>query len=354
MNQITVNTATPYSILIGQSLLVQSGEEIKRIFPKSKAAIITDDQVASLYLKKVTASLTLAGIQHCVFVFPHGEQSKSHETLLDIYSFLAKNQLTRSDFLIALGGGVVGDITGYAAATYLRGIDFIQLPTTFLAQIDSSVGGKTGVNIKAGKNLIGAFHQPRLVLCDIDTLSTLSEEIYKDGISEAIKYGMIKDYSLFELLRSGKLKHNLQQVITRCIEIKRDVVEQDELDRGERMLLNFGHTVGHAIENYFNYTITHGKGVAIGMVVVLRAACAVGLCSTEIYHQLLESLEAYQIPTEADVDYSIACDACLTDKKRAGATINLILIRQIGEGYVYPIAAEKLKPFILKGLAQKI
>lgn len=290
MNQITVQTSQPYHIFIGEHLLGQTGEYVRKVSRCKKAAVITDDIVASYYLKEVEGSLQKAGIETCSHVFPNGEASKCHAALLDVYEFLTCNELTRTDLIVALGGGVVGDLAGFAAATYLRGIDFVQIPTTFLAQIDSSVGGKTAVDTPHGKNLVGAFHQPVLVLCDLQTLSTLPEENFKDGVGEAIKYGMIKDAHLFDLLRTGACKDHLLEVVTTCIDIKRIIVENDEKDKGERMLLNFGHTVGHAVENYMNYQLTHGKCVGIGMAVITKAAARAGLNHIDVYHAVVEAL----------------------------------------------------------------
>ncbi len=328
----------------------RTGEYVRRVSKCRKAAVITDDIVASYYLDEVEASLKREGLETCAHVFPNGEASKRHATLLDVYEFLTQNQLTRSDLIVALGGGVVGDLAGFAAATYLRGIDFVQIPTTFLAQIDSSVGGKTAVDTPHGKNLVGAFHQPILVLCDLDALSTLPEENFKDGVGEAIKYGMIKDARLFELLRSGACKEHLLDVVTTCIDIKRAVVENDELDRGERMLLNFGHTVGHAVENYMGYQLTHGKCVGVGMAVISKAAAEAGIGDREVYTAVVEALKAYDMPYALDIDYDAALNACLSDKKRDKDEIRCILIRKIGEGYVYTMKASDFKPFALKGV----
>ncbi len=350
MNQITVQTSQPYHIFIGEHLLGQTGEYVRKVSRCKKAAVITDDIVASYYLKEVEGSLQKAGIETCSHVFPNGEASKCHAALLDVYEFLTCNELTRTDLIVALGGGVVGDLAGFAAATYLRGIDFVQIPTTFLAQIDSSVGGKTAVDTPHGKNLVGAFHQPVLVLCDLQTLSTLPEENFKDGVGEAIKYGMIKDAHLFDLLRTGACKDHLLEVVTTCIDIKRIIVENDEKDKGERMLLNFGHTVGHAVENYMNYQLTHGKCVGIGMAVITKAAARAGLNHIDVYHAVVEALKAYDMPYCLDINYDTALNACLSDKKRDKDEIRCILIKTIGEGYVHTMKASEFKPFALKGV----
>jgi len=350
MNTITVHTSHPYDIHIGHTLIRNTGKFVSAVSKCHKAAIITDDIVAALYLETVSASLQDAGIEVCAHIFPNGEASKNHGQLLPIYDFLIQEQITRSDLIVALGGGVVGDMAGFAAATYLRGIDFVQIPTTFLAQIDSSVGGKTAVDTAQGKNLVGAFHQPILVLCDLDTLNTLPEENWKDGIGEAIKYGLIKDAALFEVMRAGQVREKLEYVVSRCIEIKRDVVESDERDTGERMILNFGHTVGHAVENYMNYQLTHGKCVGIGMAVITKAAAAAGMEDIALHEAVVEALKIYDMPYWLDIDYDTACNACLNDKKRAKNTLKCILLHDVGECYIHAMPADAFKPFVLKGV----
>ena len=240
MEKVTVNASISYDILIDKGIIDISGELIKSVKPNGKCAVITDDNVDKYYGERVMKSLKSSGIKAVKFVFPHGESSKNHSTLLNIYEFLAENSFTRSDYIAALGGGVVGDTAGYAAATYMRGIDFIQIPTTGISQSDSSVGGKTAVDIKAGKNLVGAFHQPRLVIADTETLSTLTPEFYADGMAEIVKHGMIKSAELFELLSTKDIKSNLVEIMKRNVSIKGRVVENDEREKGERMLLNFG------------------------------------------------------------------------------------------------------------------
>ena len=266
MKTVTVNASVRYDVLIEKGLLSHCGEKTAEVFSpqKSAAAIITDDNVSALYLNTVVRSFEQAGFRVCHFTFLHGEDSKSHAVLMNVYDFLIQNHITRSDFIVALGGGVVGDLAGFAAATYLRGIPFIQIPTTFLAAIDSSVGGKTAVNIPAGKNLIGAFHQPSLVLCDPNTFDTLSEQTFAEGCAEMIKYAMIWNRDFFDLLESCDIHQQIEQIVAYCVDIKRQVVEQDEQDNAIRMILNYGHTLGHAIEKVSNHAVTHGYGVALG------------------------------------------------------------------------------------------
>ena len=277
MKTITVHASQTYDIFIENGLLDACGTILKQTTKAQKAAIITDDTVEALYGARVRASLEKEGFEVIQFVFPHGELSKCSATLNQIYDFLCENSMTRTDCLVALGGGVVGDITGFAAATFLRGMDFVQIPTTLLAQVDSSVGGKTAIDLPGGKNLVGAFKQPVCVICDPRTLDTLPPEIFSDGMGEVIKYGMIRDAALFDLVAAHtqeSISAVLEEVIAACIAIKRDVVEADEFDTGERMILNYGHTLGHAIESYYHYeTYSHGSAVAAGMCMMAAKTC---------------------------------------------------------------------------------
>ena len=300
MKSVTVNTSTPYDVLIEKGCLSRCGEFAAKLFvpQKSTAAIITDDRVSSLYLKTVSDSFQKAGFSVCSFVFPNGEDSKSHDTLLQVYDFLIQNNITRTDFIVALGGGVVGDLAGFAAATYLRGIRFMQIPTTFLAAIDSSVGGKTAVNIPAGKNLIGAFHQPSLVVCDPDTFQTLEPQTFADGCAEMIKYAMIWSEDFLKLLENCDINEQIEEIVAYCVDIKRQVVEQDELDSSIRMILNYGHTLGHAIEKVTNHAVTHGHGVAMGMVLITRLGIKLGLCDKALLERLCRILKQYHLPCE--------------------------------------------------------
>lgn len=347
MKKITVSASKTYDILIDSGLLPKSGSLISAVSKAKKAAIITDDTVDGLYGAVVEKSLTESGFSVCKFVFPHGEASKCSATLLEMYEFLAENDITRTDLLVALGGGVVGDITGFCAATFLRGVDFVQIPTTLLAQVDSSVGGKTAINIKAGKNLVGAFNQPLLVISDTDTLNTLTDELFADGMGEVVKYGMIRSRDLFDLLATGKVKENLADVIAKCVEIKRDVVQNDELDTGERMILNFGHTLGHAIEKYYNFSgISHGKGVAIGMHRISLLAEATGLAEKGVSEKLKQCLiangMAYETKLTADEMYKLS----VNDKKRTSDKIRIVICPQIGKTEIKTLSLAEYKAFL--------
>ncbi|MCM1132891.1 MAG: 3-dehydroquinate synthase [Ruminococcus flavefaciens] len=342
MKTINVRTSRPYDVIIERGSLAKSGELISRVISSKKAVIITDDTVEALYADVLADSLGRNGINASVFAFPHGEQSKNLATLGRIYDFLCSERITRSDFLIALGGGVVGDITGFAAASFLRGIEFVQIPTTLLAQVDSSVGGKTAIDIAGGKNLVGAFKQPALVICDSDTLKTLPQSELSCGMAEVIKYGMIRDSELFEILE----KHNIStiddvmdDIVYTCIDIKRDVVEHDEFDRGERMILNFGHTLGHAIEGWHNYTdYTHGMGVAVGMCLITER-----LCGTEITERLRKCIEAYELPTATEAPMSELLLYCSTDKKCESSGINYIVCREIGRAEICKVTVAEFE-----------
>lgn len=333
MKKISVKTSTPYEVIIERGSFSKAGSLIAGVTSARKAAIITDDTVGRLYAEELMDSLTEAGIKADTFVFPHGEQSKSIQNLSSIYDFLCETEITRSDILIALGGGVVGDITGFAAATYLRGIDFVQIPTTLLSQVDSSVGGKTAIDIPGGKNLVGAFKQPVLVICDSNVLRTLPEEELSCGMAEVIKYGMIRDRSLFELIAAHDITDVdtiMDELVYRCIDIKREVVEHDEFDKGERMILNFGHTLGHAIEGWHHYTdYTHGMGVAAGMCMITDR-----LCDEETASELRKCVEKYKLPSGTEAPMSELLPFCSKDKKRDMGSISYIVCRRIGKAEI--------------------
>ena len=344
MNKIRVQASTEYDVCIGTGLLPQLGAMVADVRKVGKAAIISDSNVWPLYGKTVISSLTTAGFQVCHYVFPAGEKSKNGATYLSILNFLAENQLTRTDCIIALGGGVVGDMAGFSAATYLRGIDYIQVPTTLLAAVDSSVGGKTGIDLPAGKNLAGCFHQPKLVVCDIDTLNTLPAPIFRDGCAEVIKYGILFDPALFVHLEHAGLAFDRTKVISRCVELKRDVVAEDEFDTGRRMLLNLGHTIGHSIEAVSNLQISHGQAVAIGTAVVARS------CGCADQARILACLKRFDLPTQTDFSAEALTAVALNDKKRAADIVNLILPDAIGNCRIAPTPADKILSFIEAGL----
>ena len=349
MKRITVNTARTYDILIGGVLLDKAGELSRKVNGGQKALIITDSNVASLYGGRAAASYRRAGYETDILVFPAGEQSKKLDTVFAFYARLAKNGLTRKDLLVALGGGVTGDMAGFAAATWLRGIDFVQIPTTLLAQVDSSVGGKTGVDIPEGKNLVGAFWQPALVIADTDTLDTLPRNVFSDGMAEVIKTAAIKDASLFKLLESqtSPLLEDREKIIARCVDIKRAIVEQDEREAGERKLLNFGHTIGHALEKYYGYaSLSHGFAVAVGMSWITKASENRGLTRPGTLSRLDTLLKKFCLPTDDPAPLKDLLSGILLDKKRAGLDIDLVLLNSIGHSFIHPVPIDKITEFL--------
>ena len=350
MRTIPIQTSKYYEVKVGSGLRNALGEEVAKVCKPGTAAIISDSNVWPLYGKAAEESLKNAGFCTVNYVFPAGEASKNGTVYLDILNFLAENKLTRSDCLIALGGGVVGDMTGFVAATYLRGIAYIQVPTTLLAAVDSSVGGKTAIDLPAGKNLVGAFCQPKLVLCDVDTLNTLPEDIFRDGCAEVIKYGVLYDPELFSHLMENGLSFDRDTVIARCVEHKRNVVIADEFDRGERMKLNLGHTIGHGVESGSEFTLSHGKAVAIGMAIVSRAAAALTLCPPATRDDILKLITLFGLPTNTDCPLEVIYTSALSDKKRFGDTVNLIVPTAIGNCVIRPTSVNELKSFIEAGL----
>ena len=251
--------------------------------------------------------------------------------------------MTRTDMIVALGGGVTGDLAGFGAAVYLRGISFVQIPTTFLAAIDSSVGGKTAVDLEAGKNLAGAFYQPKLVLCDTDVLQTLPEVVFADGIAEALKYGVLGDAALFEKIAGGDFRQDLEEIIETCVSMKRDVVEEDEFDTGKRQLLNLGHTFGHAIEQKSHFQMTHGHAVAIGMHLIAKAAEAKGIAEKGTAAAIAKALEQNQLPKETEFSPAEVAEGTLRDKKRRGGTISFVFPKKIGDCEIVKIPVEEVE-----------
>ncbi len=351
MKQLTISASRSYDVLVGLTLLAAAGGEITARLPAVRsAAIVTDSSVGPLYLAALTESLERAGLHVHPFSFPAGEASKNSANYLALLEFLAECRLTRSDAVLALGGGVVGDLAGFAAATFLRGISLIQIPTTLLAMVDSSVGGKVGINLESGKNLAGAFHQPSLVLCDTDTLQSLPEAAFADGMAEVIKYGMLQSAALLTRLETGGIRDDLAPVILTCIAMKGALVGQDEFDTGQRQLLNFGHTIGHAIERCSGYRISHGRAVAMGMAIITRAAVRQGLCPHECQHRLEALLAQYSLAGEADYSPDALFEAVQHDKKRAGDAITLVLPVTLGRCELKTIPLEEFREWIVRGL----
>jgi shikimate kinase/3-dehydroquinate synthase len=337
-----------YSILIGPGLLDDAGGQIARIAPGANCAVVTDARVAPLYLDRLTTSLERAGLSSASIVCPPGEGSKSYAEFTRVTDALIEARIERKDIVVALGGGVIGDLAGFCAATLRRGVRLVQIPTTLLAQVDSSVGGKTGINSRHGKNLVGAFHQPSLVLADTTCLDSLSERDFRAGFAEVIKYGLIGDRGFFEFLESkwrdifAGGSSRAEAIATSCAS-KARVVVADETEQGERALLNFGHTFGHALENVTRYDparLVHGEGVAIGMASAFRFSRDLGLCSGQDGARVEAHLKAVGLPTrmrdipgfEANPEEILA--AMRQDKKVERGKLTFILVRGLGDGFV--------------------
>ena len=322
--KITVNASKSYEILVGNNLIKDIGEIIGQKFSKCKVAIITDDVVDALYSKTVEKSLTEKGFICSKFVFENGEKSKNFKTYIEIVNFLAKQEFSRTDLVVALGGGVVGDIAGFSASTYLRGIKHIQVPTTLLSQIDSSVGGKTAIDLEVGKNLVGAFCQPELVVCDTALLSSLDKKVLEDGFGEGAKYALL-DKKVYSLIKNKDFL--MQDFVYLCIDYKRQIVEEDEFEKGNRKLLNLGHTVAHAIEKLSSYTISHGNAVAIGLDFVLNSAVNNQRITKDEYNQIKSVLKNNTNSVKMSLcpfTKEQICECAVFDKKRSGDEISVV------------------------------
>lgn len=346
--KLDIKTAQPYSVTIENGLIDRVGETVLETrVPGAKVMVVSDSNVFPLYGERVTASLEKAGFRVSAFVFPAGETSKQIATVCDIYRALAENDFTRTDFILTLGGGVAGDMGGFAAATYLRGIGFFQVPTTLLSQVDASVGGKTGVDLPFGKNLVGAFHQPLGVLTDPETLDSLPERFFRDGMGEVIKYGCIADKPLFEALEAGTALQDLEGVLAQCVRCKKELVEQDTRDTGRRMILNFGHTFGHALEKLHNFQeLTHGEAVGIGMVMACHVGERLKITPSGTGQRVARVLEQYGLPTQDRFTWEQVVDATALDKKSDGDTLRVILLSDVGESVIHPITRDMLKTLL--------
>lgn len=352
---VNLSGGRDYDIFIENGLLRQTGEKIKEVYQGGRIAVITDSNVKPLYAKTVVESLKKAGFQVKLLDFPAGEPSKNLDTVVSIYDGLLHPDpfpMTRGDLIVALGGGVVGDMVGFAAATLLRGIPFVQIPTTLLAQVDSSVGGKVAVDLKQGKNLAGVFYQPKRVLIDPEALNTLSDRIFFDGLSEVIKYGMIRDEKLFDLLESfhsrEELLPHMEEIIRVCCHIKKEIVERDEMDTGERMVLNFGHTLGHAYEKLGHYsTYMHGEAVACGMVSICEIGERQGATPVGTANRLKKMLSTYGLPIKAQkVPREALVETLAYDKKGSGGSITLVLCESIGKAILQKVPKETFAQWV--------
>ena len=340
-----------YQIEIQRGLLDQAGERCRALLPRArKLAVVTDSHVLPLYLERTADSLKRAGFQVRCCSVPAGEAAKRPEQLVLLWEKMMDFGMTRTDGVVALGGGVVGDLAGFAAATILRGVDFVQIPTTLLSQVDSSVGGKVAIDLAHGKNLAGAFCQPAAVICDTDCLKTLPPDVFADGAAEAVKTGVLSDEALFALFEDGTLTADPGEVIARCVAYKAGVVERDEKEQGERKLLNLGHTVGHAIEKCSGYVIPHGHAVAAGLAVIARAAEALGWTEESLAARITACLSKNGLPTGTDYSAEALAEAALSDKKRAGGDITLVVPRKIGHCELRKVPVADLLPIIRAGL----
>ena len=349
MRNVTVNAPSGrYEVKIGAGLLPSLGEEIRSCTRARRCAVIAGENVFPLYGETALQSLHAAGFETAELVLPAGEATKCLLHYGELLSFLAQNRFTRTDCVIALGGGVTGDLTGFAAATYQRGMSFVQVPTTLLAAVDSSVGGKTAIDLPEGKNQVGAFYQPSLVLCDTDTLSTLPQRELMAGYAEVIKYAVLGDKMLFETLQN--LDHEVPQVIETCVRHKAKIVSEDERDTGLRRLLNLGHTFGHAVESRSGYALLHGEAVSIGMAMICRAACARGLLSKVDSEAVAALLRKYDLPTETEYTADELYDTMLLDKKFSGGRLHLVVPREIGCCDIVPVTPDELRFWLEAGL----
>ncbi len=355
MNTLTMHAGTStYPVYIENGLLDTFAAGLREMFPKSRFAVITDTTVHGLYGSRVAAALDALGLRYHIFTVQPGETAKSADTFAMLLSSLAQHSYNRADVVIALGGGVVGDLSGFVAAVYLRGIRYVQIPTTLLAQIDSAVGGKTAINLPEGKNLVGAFHQPSAVFVDSDVLQTLPQADFADGMAELIKYALIKDADMFSQLEAEAAvdahSDSLPSLITRCLSIKRDVVAADERDTGERMLLNFGHTIGHGIERLCasqKLPITHGRAVAIGMTAITAASERMGLTALGTTERIIRVLKKAGLPHDISVfSKEDILKGILVDKKTVADTLHLVLVSEAGKSFLHRIPQSEMSSFI--------
>ena len=347
MKELCISTEKPYRVLIGSDLIGRLGELIGSLDkPPESVMIVTDSNVGPLYAERVENAIESRNVH--VLEVPAGEEHKTPETVLTILRQLAKNEFTRDDLIIALGGGVIGDMAGFASAIYQRGMRFAQCPTTLLSAVDASVGGKTAVDLPEGKNLVGAFHQPSIVICDTDTFNTLPENRIADGAAEIIKHAVIADKTLFEELKSQSWRSDMEGIVARNVMIKCSFVLNDEKDRGKRQTLNFGHTIGHAVEAWSRFSLSHGQAVAIGMVMETRAARRLGLSETS-EKSLIDVLTANGLPTTTNAKTSEIIEYMRHDKKRQASGITIVIPVGIGEARLERLSMNQINEYIEAG-----
>ncbi len=360
MRTVTVNSSTSYNIEIGSGLLSASGKRIRQLLPKAtKALIVTDSNVADLYAGTVKNGLEAEGFEVYEYVFEAGEQSKNLKSIAGMWAAMAEAAFTRSDVLVALGGGVAGDMGGFAAACFLRGIAVVQIPTSLLAMVDASIGGKTGIDLPQGKNQVGAFKQPVIVIEDTDCLSSLPDELFTEGMGEVIKYAYIMDEDLYSILKKAadegralKIREDvelIEDIVYRCAADKAYVIMKDEFDNGLRQTLNFGHTVGHVIERDSDFSLAHGVCVAKGMGIMIDASLATGRMTEEEAENMKSLIRAYDLPTEDDITPEQAVSGAMNDKKKRGNTISLILVNKIGKAEIVDMTPDEFLSFLKAG-----
>ena len=344
MRRINVRTSREYSVLVGNGATKNIASELKTVIKAKRILVISDDNVEPLHMKGLLSQIEGT---YCCFthVLKNGEENKNIDAVLGILSELQKNEFDRDDAVIALGGGVVGDISAFSASIYMRGIDFVNIPTTLLSQVDSSVGGKTGVDFGGAKNIVGSFYQPKLVICDTDYLKTLPDNIFADGCAEVIKYAFINDKELLEVIEDG-IRKNIDDIVYRCVSYKHDVVSNDEFDRGLRGLLNFGHTIGHAVESLSSYTISHGSAVAIGMRVIAEAFEKAGICQKGVCEKLVSVIQNNNLPLECGFSAEDIINAVRKDKKKSGDSISVIVPKELCKCEIEKMSFEKLYSII--------
>lgn len=347
MKTIEIRASRPYAVTVGSGLLPALGETCAALVKGRRAMVVSETTVFPLHGAAAVAALEKAGFDVVTHVFPAGEASKCGTEFLNLVNDLAASRLTRSDLVVALGGGVTGDLTGFAAACYLRGIAYVQVPTTLLAMVDSSVGGKTAIDLPAGKNLCGAFYQPAAVLCDLDLLKTLPAAVFRDGCAEVIKYGVLAGRELFSRLEPGKID---AEVVAACIDQKRKYVEADEFDNGTRQFLNLGHTLGHAVEKESNFALSHGQAVAIGMAMIVRAGAKLSRTNRLHAREIVNKLAAFGLPTETSLDPAAIFQAALGDKKRRGDSVTLVVPRELGACVLWKTPVAELPKWIQAGV----
>lgn len=331
MKIIKINTTPNYNVYIEDNLLLKAGELVFSAGKSyNKVAVITDSVVQKLYLSQVLESFASFDCNVSSYVFPAGESSKNLVELGKIYDFLAECEITRTDLVLALGGGVCGDMVGFAASSYLRGVDFVNIPTTLLSMVDSAIGGKTAVNIAAGKNQVGAFYQPKMVICDTKTLQTLNDELIADGVGEIAKYAVLEDKNLFDLLENGSFFENIEEIIETCVKIKDEYVSGDVFDKGKRQLLNLGHTLGHVVEKDSKFAIAHGKAVLIGLNYIAKK-----FAGTPQIDEILQHLSIVAKKFDMPLEYKLSPDQlwklAVNDKKRHGNCITIARPYAIGD-----------------------